>query len=223
MDPCCHADDYARMFGRSTAEHDARHFRRRGLGGTAADLARAVVELGIHDASVLEVGGGVGALHLQLLAEGAASAVNVELSPSYEQEAAMLLQERDFADRVERRVGDVVAMDDLDPVDVVVLHRVVCCYPDWAAMLDATTELATRTVGLTFPRDWWPGRAAVAAGNVVCRLTRTRFRAFVHPADAMLDALALHGFVVRSDHVGLVWRTVALTRAPGHERATTPS
>ncbi len=212
MEPCCCADDYARMFGRSTAANDAKAFRKRGLRGTAADLARGIEATGIDGASILEVGGGVGGLHVHLLERGAASAVNVELSPAYESEAAVLLSERDLADRVERRVGDFVASPALEPADVVVLHRVVCCYPDWEAMLGRTADLATRVIALTFPRDWWPGRTAVGLGNGLCRISRMDFRAFVHPADAMLASLSRHGFQIGLDEVGLVWRSVVMAR-----------
>ncbi|HKJ55876.1 MAG TPA: methyltransferase [Nitriliruptoraceae bacterium] len=213
MEPCRCADDYARMFGRSTAAGDAKRFRRRGLRGSAADLAEGIEDIGVDGGSILEVGGGVGGLTVHLLEHGAASAVNVELSPGYESEAARLLADRDLADRVERRIGDFVTSDGLEPVDVVALHRVVCCYPDWRAMLDRAADTATRTIGLTFPRDWWPGRAAVTVGNGFCRLSGTQFRAFVHPADDMLAFLARQGFEVRTDAVGLVWRTVVLARA----------
>ena len=85
-------------------------------------------------ASVLEVGAGVGAIELELLAAGAARATDVELSGEYEEEAQKLLDEHGVADRVERRVGDFVT-EPVEPHDVVVLHRVVCCYPDVDALV----------------------------------------------------------------------------------------
>lgn len=212
MEPCCCADDYARMFGRSAAR-EAKTFRRRGLRGTAADLARGIERTGVDGASILEVGGGVGGLHVHLLERGAASAVTVELSPAYEAAATQLLVDRGLGDHVERRVGDFVATRVLEPADVVVLHRVVCCYPDWQAMLDRSADLATRVVGLTFPRDWWPGRAAVGFGNGLCRISGMQFRAFVHPADAMLASLSRRGFRVCFDEVGMMWRSVVMARA----------
>jgi magnesium-protoporphyrin O-methyltransferase len=54
-------------------------------------------------ATVLEIGGGVGQIQLELLGRGAAAAINLELSPAYDTEAARLLAEAGLADRVQRR------------------------------------------------------------------------------------------------------------------------
>ncbi len=191
-----------------------RRYLTRGLDGTAADLARAVATQGVAGATILEVGGGVGTIHVDLLRGGAGTAVNVELSPGWEPDAAELLARLDLADRVERRLGDfVVTAPTLLPADVVILHRVVCCYPHWEPMLDAAGRLAGRVVGLTFPVDRWWTRGAIAVGNRVIGLTGCGFRGFVHPVAAMLGALATAGFQVSHDRTGTIWRTVVLARA----------
>src|SRR5579885_588184 len=132
--PGCCSRDYEKVFGAKTAERDARRFRRRGLRGSAkavADLAGDVT-----DASVLEVGGGVGAIEVALLEAGAARATNVELAATYEGAAEKLLAERSLSDRVDRRIGDFVEESDaIEPHDVVLMHRVVCCYPDVDALV----------------------------------------------------------------------------------------
>ena len=68
---------------------------------------------GIEGASVLEVGGGVGEIQIELLKRGAARAVNLELSPAYDAEASLLLQEAGLQDRAERRLHDIA----VDPQD----------------------------------------------------------------------------------------------------------
>ena len=54
---------------------------------------RSSPSTGVDDATVLEVGGGVGEIQLELLARGAARTVNLELSGAYEAEAARLIDE----------------------------------------------------------------------------------------------------------------------------------
>ena len=214
MEPCCYADDYAGVFGRRAAEREADRFLRRGLSGTAAVLADALRDAGIDGASVLEVGGGVGALHTDLLRTGAATARTVELSPGWDRPARRVLDELGLADRVDRRVGDFVTLaSDLPAADVVVAHRVVCCYPAWQAMLAAVADRAERLVGLTVPRDTWWTRSGVALGNGVLGMRSTRFRVFVHPVARMRRELADRGFEPRFDDHGLVWQTMVLERA----------
>jgi predicted RNA methylase len=69
------------MFGARTARRDAKRYRRKGLDDTAGVMVDFLRRRGLEGASVLEIGGGVGALETELLRAGAAQAVNVEPSP----------------------------------------------------------------------------------------------------------------------------------------------
>jgi SAM-dependent methyltransferase len=213
MAPCCYADEYEAMFPARAARRTARRFVRRGLRGSALRLADDVAARGISGATILEVGGGVGQVHADLLRRGAARAVNVELSPSWEAAAASMLGALGLTARVERRVGDFVAdAEDLPEADVVLLHRVVCCYPDWPAMLAAATAKARRVVGLTLPVDRRASRVAIAAGNRLLQLQRRAFRAYVHPPAQVIAALGAAGLRTTADSSGPVWRTVVAER-----------
>jgi hypothetical protein len=102
--------------------------------------------------SLLEIGGGVGKLQIELLKRGAARAVDLELSAAYEQEAKSLLREAGLEERAERRLHDI-AMDPegVEAADVVVLHRVVCCYPDYERLLGRAAQHARRLLVFSYP------------------------------------------------------------------------
>jgi SAM-dependent methyltransferase len=223
MPSCCYADEYGDMFSPRQAARTARRYLRRGLRGTARDLADAVLAAGVEDATVLEVGGGVGEIHVDLLRRGAAGATNVELSPGYEAAAAQLLEEAGLGGRVDRRVGDFVdAVGALAPADVVLLHRVVCCYPDWQALVASATSRTRRVIGLTVPADHRISRLAVRFGNALLRLRGRSFRAYVHPVDRIVAALEEDDFRLVADHRGRVWHTLVAARrhapaAPGDQ------
>jgi magnesium-protoporphyrin O-methyltransferase len=149
---------------------------------------------GLGGATVLEIGGGVGGLHSELLQRGASTATNVELSAAYEGEAETLLAERGLGDRVTRVIADLVAEPDAAAsADVVVLHRVVCCYPDYAALLGAAADRARRALVFSYPRPRVLTRAGTAMENVGYALQRRQFRTFVHSPEAMLGVLAQRG------------------------------
>jgi magnesium-protoporphyrin O-methyltransferase len=205
--PCCCARDYERVFGRKAADRDARRFRRRGLRGSAKD----VVELAgdVRGSTVLEVGGGVGAIELELLAGGAARATNVELSAKYEQPATELAVERGLSGRIERRIGDFVEeADALEPHDLVVMHRVVCCYPDVDALVGSGAVRARKRMVLTYPQERRLIRAALAAVNAVMRLSGSSFQVYVHPFERIAAAASGMQLVERRRH-GFVWETAA--------------
>jgi magnesium-protoporphyrin O-methyltransferase len=196
------------------ARRDARRYRRKGLDRAARRLVRALVERGVDGARVLEGGGGVGAIEIELLEAGAAEAVNVELSSAYEDEAAALLRERGLEGRVEFRTGDFV-MDapSLPQADVVVLHRAVCCYPDGVRFVRAAAGRATRLLAVTVPRERLFIRAGFRAINLFLRVRGCGFRAFVHPLSELVDAAGAEGMrPVRVDGKGLVWQLALFER-----------
>jgi protein-L-isoaspartate O-methyltransferase len=210
---CCDPRGCDDFFGPRFARRAARRYRKRGLDSTARRMVSFLEERGIEGATVLEVGGGVGEIQLELLKRGASRAVSLELVDAYEAEAAALLREAGLEERVERRRHDIAAApDDVEPADVVVLNRVVCCYPDYERLLGAVAEHARRLVVFSYPRRNVVSRVVVTAQNLVFRVLGREFRTFTHPPDAMLAVLAARGLATAYAHTGLAWRVSGLER-----------
>jgi hypothetical protein len=199
------------MFGARQARLAAGRYRRRGLGGTSRDLVELAGD--VSGVSVLEVGGGVGAIELELLAGGAERATDVELSGEYEEEAAQLLAERGLSERVERRVGDFV-VEPIEPHDVVVMHRVVCCYPDVDALVGTAAERTRLRLLLTYPQERPWTRVGIGLVNLFMRITGSDFRVFVHPVARMRAAAGKHGLELSERRRrGVFWESAAFVRA----------
>src|SRR5437588_3037836 len=141
MGSCCSPKGYRWVFSERSARAEARRYRRRGLDATSKRIVEYLTTEGVEGLSVLEVGGGIGAIQIELLKAGAARAVSVELTPTYEAVARSLLQEHGLEDRVERRVTDF-AEDGaaVEPADIVVMNRVICCYPDMPKLAGAAAD-----------------------------------------------------------------------------------
>ena len=214
MASCCDPRGCDRFFGERFARRVARRYRKRGLGGTEREMVAFLESAGLEGASVLEVGGGVGEVQIELLKRGAARAVNLELSPAYDEEARRLLAEAGLGERVERRLHDIaVDPDAVEPADVVVLNRVVCCYPDYERLLGAAAARARRALVFSFPRRNAVSRAIIAVQNAGFRLSGKEFRVFTHPPEAMLAVVREHGLDPRFAHAGLAWRVEGSLRA----------
>ena len=192
----------------------AKRYRKRGLDKTAARMVAFLEDAGVEHATVLEIGGGVGEIQLELLRRGAASAVNLELSAAYDAEARALLREAGIDEaRVERRLHDIAAdPDGVGPADVVVLHRVVCCYPDYERLLTASAAHARRLLVFSHPPRNVGLRAFIALENLALRLRRKELRTFAHPPEAMLDVCRRQGMTKMFAHAGMVWRIEGLDR-----------
>ncbi len=213
MTGCCARHGQEEFFGEKTAANDARTYRRKGADPMARSLARRAAARGVEGASVLEIGGGVGQVALELLKAGAASAEVVELLPHYEPFVRALASEAGVADRMSFRTADLVADPTAAaPVDVVVMNKVVCCTPDGIVLAGIAATLARRALVLSFPRDVWWARTGLATVNLYLRLRRRRFRVFVHPQTALESAVEAHGFARVSDRNGPLFRIAAFER-----------
>jgi len=191
----------------------AKRYRKHGLDKTAQRMVEFLQKRGIEGATVLEIGGGIGEIQIELLKRGAARTVNLELSSAYEEEAAALLRELELEERADRRISDIATgADSVEPADIVVLHRVVCCYPDYQRLLDAAAAHAQRLVVFSYPPCNAISRLAVAAQNLIFRLRRKEFRTFADPPVAMLGVLEQRGLRPAFAHHALVWQVAGLER-----------
>jgi 16S rRNA G966 N2-methylase RsmD len=213
MSDCCSRTGYQTVFSDRFAKRVARTYRKRGLDPTERRLVSFLSDRGIEDASVLEIGGGVGEIQIELLSRGAREATNLEISRNYEVEAAALLGRHGLADRVQRRFVDIAAApDQVAPADVVVLHRVVCCYPDYERLISAAASHAKRFLVFSYPPRNLFSRMIISWENLLHRLRGTDFRAFVHPPAAMIMTAQAQGLSLSYRHRGLSWNIAGFDR-----------
>ena len=213
MPECCDHDDYQSVFSSRFARRQSRRYHRRGLTPAAQGIVDFATAQGVNGATVLEIGGGVGQLHIELLRRGAAHVTNLEISQNYEAEAARLLKDAGLTEHVSRRFIDVAqAPDEVEPADVVVLHRVVCCYPDYARLLKVAAGHARRTLIYSHPAANVVNRLQFGSENAYRWLTRNDFRAFIHPPDAMVRAAESDGLAVAYRTHARDWDVVGLAR-----------
>ena len=213
MSGCCDPDDSPSVFSGRFARRQSKRYRRRGLSPAARGIVDFATARGIAGATVLEIGGGVGQIQVELLRRGAVHVTNLEISENYEVEAARLLVEAGMTDRVTRRFLDIAqAPDEVQPADVVVLHRVVCCYPDYAKLLSVAAGHARKTLVYSHPAANIANRVQFGAENVYRRFTGNDFRAFVHPPQSMIRAAESDGLDVAYRHHAWDWDVVGLAR-----------
>ena len=213
MGRCCSPRGCDEFFDDRIARHDAKRYRKKGLDAAARRVVELVRARGVEGATVLEIGGGVGAIQIELLKAGAARTTNVELSPAYDRYARQLADEAGLGDRVARLLADVASDGaDVEPADVVVMHRVVCCYPDYEALVGAAAARTRRMLVLTYPPRNVVSRSFVALANAFFRLRRREFRTFAHPHRAVLAAAEARGLRVVARDRKRVWLIGALER-----------
>ena len=210
MSGCCTPRGYAWIFSPKRAEAEVRRYRKKGLDRTSRRIAALLLRSSVKGSTVLEVGGGVGALQVELLRAGTARAVNVELIPTYERAASILLREHGLTDRVERRIADFTEIGSGVPAaDVVILNRVLCCYPDMPTLAGAAAEHTRKILVLSVPKLTWWTRLLLRMGNAAFRLTRREFQIFLHSPGGIRRAAEAHGLRQVGNSPGLFWQVMA--------------
>ena len=212
MSDCCRPA-YAAVFNQKHARGEAKRYRKRGLDPQSRQIVSFLADRPLEGSTILEVGGGIGAIQLELLKAGAEHAISVELSPQYETVAAELLAEADLEGRADRRIGDFTEMNgDLPVADAVVMNKVVCCYPDMPALVNAAAAHARDRIVLVMPREFWIYRLGIGLANLYLRLRRNAFRGFIHSRQALLDTAAARGFTLADERAGRLWDVILLER-----------
>ena len=214
MTDCCSPKGYRWIFSETNARREAARYRRKGLDPVARRIVDFLKQQGVEGRTVLEVGGGIGAIQIELLKAGASKAVSIELTPTYEREAEILLKEAGLDGRVERRVMDFVeAAGAVDAADIVVMNRVVCCYPDMPGLAGAAADHAREVLVLSYPRRTWWTRGGLTLGNLALRVARREFQIYLHPPDKIIDTSARHGLKAVLNQTGTFWTVAAQRRA----------
>lgn len=208
---CCEMTD--NTFREDSARADIKEYRKRGPADQTKLILEAVRSLGLKDAELLDIGGGVGTIHHELLKDTVREATHVDASSAYLKEAKAESEKRGNSGRVKfihADFTDVAA--DLPQADIVTLDRVVCCYPDFRSLLKNASEHSRRAIALTYPREVWYIRFGLGVINFFQRLRKDPFRVFIHPINEMETLLNEKGFQRVSMKRLFVWEMALYLR-----------
>lgn len=212
---CCEITD--NMFNEESAKADIKEYRKHGPAKQTKLILAAVRSLGLKDIQLLDIGGGVGAIHHELLKDVAREATHVDASSAYLNEATKEASRKGHFDRVKfihADFTDVAA--DLPEADVVTLDRVVCCYPDFRSLLKNASEHSRRAIAMTYPRETWYLRFGLGVINFFQKLRRDPFRVFIHPIHEMDRLLNAQGFNRVTMKRLFVWEMALYSRTMDH-------
>ncbi len=211
---CCNSiqTDTGRLFNWFAVPGRLRH-RFLGFEKTQRQLIEGITEAGIEDAELLEIGCGAGYLHQSLLQDGAAHAMGVDLSSGMLAEAAKAAKAAGLEDRTDYRLGDFVQLaDGLPDADITILDKVVCCYPDWEALLDSSLAKTRRLYALTYPRDRVITRAGERLLHWGMEFIHCCYQPFIHDPEMIQQRISDFGFRQRYQTLTSSWYTQVYSR-----------
>lgn len=208
---CCEITD--KTFGEQEAKSQLKDYRRKGPAKQTRLILDAIRSLHLKNAKLLDVGGGIGAIHHELLEDVATSATHVDASAAYLKEAKTETARRGHSQRVIFIHGDFTDVaSELPEADIVTLDRVVCCYPDFRRLLQAAGDHSKYALALTYPRETWYMRIALHVINFFQKIRRDPFRVFLHPIHEMDSLLKMKGFDRVTVRRLVVWEMALYTK-----------
>jgi predicted TPR repeat methyltransferase len=212
---CCQCQGIETLFNRREAEKKLKAYRRRGPANTTRMLIEALQRLsrGNEGLTLLDIGGGVGAVQHELLRGGVQQATGVDASAAYVRVAQEEAHRQGHVDRMRSVHANFVDIAPHIPrADIVTLDRMICCYHDMSALVGLSAAKADALYGLVYPRDTWWVRTAAGIENLYLRAARNPFRAFVHPSRKVDALVQSHGFARCLSRTSGVWQVVVYAR-----------
>lgn len=183
---CSQCAGIEKQFDRKMAARDLKRYRKNGPVKSTRILLDALREKNVRGMTVLDIGGGIGAIQQELLKAGATQASDADASSAYLEAAREEAIRQGNVEQIQFYHGDFVDLaPEIHPADIVTLDRMICCYPDAHAILHFATEKAIKFLGLTYPRETFLMKSATPIMNALFALSKNPFRLFLHQTEAI--------------------------------------
>ena len=174
------------QFNQKLAERELQKYRKKGPGKPTGILLEAIQAAGVKGLTLLDIGGGVGAIQSQLFKSGLSQATEVEGSSAYLEAAKKEAERQGYLDEVNFIQGDFVEMvKEIPSADIVTLDKVICCYPDLRTLVGLSSQKAGKIYGVIYPVDTWWMKFGVRIPNFFFKIKHNPFRLYIHPTQAI--------------------------------------
>ncbi|MBT8400255.1 MAG: class I SAM-dependent methyltransferase [Rhodothermia bacterium] len=179
-------------------------------------LLEALTDCEVRGLDLLEVGGGIGTVTLDLMKNGVQSASFVEISPAFLNAAASRARRARVYKQIDFICADFVEIHSkVELADLVVMDRVLCCYPNAESLIIAALSRCRSLLGLTYPRDTLVSRVDSWIKNRRRRKAGNPFRTFVHSEELVRGLISEAGFDRRFSTTSPLWRIEVYERPIG--------
>ncbi len=207
---CCDADHF---FDLKVAEKDLSKYRKKGVKGATKKLIQALSQFNRKGRSLLDIGGGIGAIQWDHLENGGGRTSDVDASWAYLNAAEKYSRSQGWEEHTTFLQGDFVDQES-NPGrhDFVTLDKVVCCYPDFEKLLTKSLEHCEQVIALSFPRGGPIAKLLNLTAIAWMRIKGSSFRPYIHPKKEMEMLITSHGFSKLSETSSFPWIIQAYAR-----------
>jgi len=211
---CCCLEATNKFFN-TQARRSEKYFKKKGLRKEQRHLADGIRQSGMQEAEILEIGCGVGGLHLSLLKESATKATGFDISEKMIATARQLSAEMGLQDRTHYRHGDFVTMHENAPAaDVTILDKVICCYENAPELIAHSTAKTRRIYAVSYPRQNPIVKLVFRSTKFVLKFFRQAFHPYYHEPKQIQKWITEAGFAKVYEKETMVWLVQVFRRMP---------
>ncbi len=213
MSCCGHCRDAEDFFNERIAKKELRRYLRKGPDKSTRLLLDSITKHPVQDRVLLDIGGGIGAIQLELFKKGLGRSVNVDASSAYQRISKKEAEKRGLSEKTEYHFGDFTDLAaELPPADIITLDRVICCYPDAEKLLERSLPKAEKMYAVVYPKESFFIRTGMRLCNLWFRLRKSDFRTYLHSADKIHSIIQSHGFRQTDSARTFLWRVEVYQR-----------
>lgn len=207
---CCGADQF---FDLKIAEKKMKSFKRKGAGNTTKKLLNLLMQQNLNGKTLLDIGGGIGAIQWFFLENGAKNTLDVDASNGYIKVAKAHAVENELADKAQFLTGDFIDnAEEIQAHDFVTLDKVVCCYPDYKSLIGQALEKCTDTIALTFPLGGPLSKITAIIENIYFSFKKNPFNTYIHSPREIEEFIVSKGFAPVQKKISFPWHIQIYSR-----------
>jgi magnesium-protoporphyrin O-methyltransferase len=215
MSVCCGSNKCEptnKLFSKLSKRY-VRRFRRSGLGKEQRLLLDGIRRNSFQEKRILDIGCGIGVLHLTLLKEGAANATGIDPAKGMIENARKLSKEFDLAEKTNYINGDFVSnAEQVKSAEITLLDKVVCCYDDLETLVKKSLDKTTTIYALTHPSENLFVKLFFKFQIAFAKIFRLKFHPFWHNWKNMREMIVREGFRCVYDTGTISWRVLIYQR-----------
>lgn len=209
---CCGAE---RLFDLKSARKKMRKYLRKGPGKVTRALINLVTDTKpTQGDSLLDVGGGIGAIQWAFLRSGGGQCIDTDASSGFLEVAQAHALDQGFMEKCHFFHGDIVELaQDIPKVDYVTMDKVLCCYPDYESLLTATLKKCRKSMIISYPLGGLLSRALAWFPKLYMIITGNPFRSYIHAPREIEKFIIDNGFVLKKKITVFPWHVQQYVRS----------
>ena len=210
---CSHCLDANNFFDAKTARKELKKYLRKGVANPTKKLIDMIKEKDIRGNSLLDIGGGIGAIQFELYKEGISKSTDVDASDAYLDVVKAQAHERKVINKMKFIKGDFVDVaDQVEMHDIVTLDKVICCYPNVRELLTASLNKCNKYYGVIYPLDGIIANALTFFARIYFKIIKSTFRPYIHLHREVNQQIIEHGFIKSHESLSFPWKVYVYER-----------